>query len=75
MPAPAEAELLRAFGTRVRRARERTGLSQEDLATKAGLHRTYVSSVERGHRNISLLNIHRLAAALEVSPSDLIAAH
>jgi len=46
--------------------RLRKGISQEKLAELAGLHRTYVSSVERGERNISLVNIHRLAEALEV---------
>lgn len=48
------------------------GLSQEELAARAGLHRTYVSSVERGERNLSLANIHRLADALGVPPSSLL---
>ena len=59
------------FGRRLREVRERVGLSQEKLAEKAKLHRTYVSSVERGKRNISLLNIERLAHALGVSMSEL----
>ncbi len=59
------------FGKKLRLVRERKGLSQEKLAELAGLHRTYVSSVERGKRNISLLNIERLAHALGVSLAKL----
>jgi transcriptional regulator with XRE-family HTH domain len=47
------------------------GLSQEALAAKAGIHRTYVGGVERGERNVGLKNILRLAAALGVHPRDL----
>ena len=47
------------------------GISQEKLAELAGVHRTFVSSVERGERNISLANIVRLARALEVAPAKL----
>ncbi|MGH4013931.1 MAG: helix-turn-helix domain-containing protein [Pseudonocardiaceae bacterium] len=65
-------QTLAAFGRRVRATRESTGLSQEQLADKSGLHRTYVGSVERGERNIALLNIIRLARALEVDPGDLL---
>jgi transcriptional regulator with XRE-family HTH domain len=54
------------FGERLRQLREKAGVSQEKLAELAGLHRTYVSSVERGKRNISLVNIERLAEALGV---------
>jgi transcriptional regulator with XRE-family HTH domain len=59
------------FGKRLRQVRERAGISQEKLAELAQLHRTYVSSVERGKRNISLLNIERLATALGVSLREL----
>lgn len=62
----------RAFGDRVREARSKVGLSQEGLAHKAELHRTYIGSVERGERNISLDNIYRLADALGVSARDLV---
>jgi transcriptional regulator with XRE-family HTH domain len=61
----------RVFGDRVRELRASTGLSQEALADVAGLHRTYVGSVERGERNISLDNIYALAAALGVPASSL----
>lgn len=60
-----------AFGHRVRTLRVVAGFSQEQLAGRAGLHRTYVSSLERGFRNVSLDNILRLAEALEVSPAAL----
>lgn len=56
----------------LRRIRTSTGLSQEELADRAGLHRTYISSIERAERNISLENIFLLARALGVEPSDLI---
>lgn len=58
------ANVFERFGTRLREIRLTKGISQERLAELAGLHRTYVSSVERGERNISLENIDRLATAL-----------
>lgn len=57
------------FGKRLKEIRTSRGLSQEALAFEAKLDRTYVSSCERGRRNISLDNIHRLAGALRVSPA------
>lgn len=59
------------FGKRLREVREEADISQEKLADLAGLHRTYVSSVERGKNNISLLNIERLAQALGVTMGEL----
>lgn len=59
------------FGKNLRKLREKAGVSQEKLAALAGLHRTYVSSIERGERNISLLNIEKLAIALCVPMRDL----
>jgi transcriptional regulator with XRE-family HTH domain len=66
-----KAEPERRFGQRVRELRERIGVSQETLANRAGIHRTYVGGVERGERNVSLRNIMRLAEALEVRPQCL----
>jgi transcriptional regulator with XRE-family HTH domain len=62
--------LRRSFGERVRSLREHRGLSQEKFAEQAGVHRTYVSSVERGQRNVGLENIHAFAVALAVSPAQ-----
>ena len=61
------------FGGNVRRFRTQRGYSQEELGERAGLHRTYVSSLERGERNVGLDNIKRLAGALGVAASDLLA--
>lgn len=61
------------FAANVRRLRVAAGLSQEALAERADLHRTYVSSVERAERNVSLENIFRLAEALGVDPRELLA--
>ena len=62
---------LAAFGSRVRAIRISIALSQEELAQRAGIDRTYVGGVERGERNLSLLNIKRLADALGVHPREL----
>ena len=59
------------FGYAVKVRREALGLTQEDLADKAGIHRTYLSDVERGTRNLSLVNIERLAAGLSILMSEL----
>lgn len=62
---------LRAFGMHVRRAREALGWSQDELASRSGLHRTYVGAIERGERNVLVLNVRRLADALRVKPAAL----
>lgn len=62
----------KTLGETVRRLRESEGISQEELADRCGLHRTYVGSVERGERNVSLANIVRLAKALKILPAALL---
>jgi transcriptional regulator with XRE-family HTH domain len=62
----------RIFAVNLRRERKKCGLSQEALADIAGLHRTYVGSVERGERNVSIDNVDRLARALGLEPADLL---
>ena len=64
---------LQALGASVRAGRLRLGLSQDAFAARIGLHRTYIGGIERGERNVSLLNICVLADALSVSVSDLLA--
>jgi transcriptional regulator with XRE-family HTH domain len=65
------ADVRERFGTAVKFRREELKMTQEDLADKAGIHRTYLSDVERGSRNLSLVNIEKLAAALTMPMSDL----
>ena len=67
-----ELELLRDFGARLRRARRDKGWSQEELAFRSGLHRTYVGSVERAERNLTLLSLWKLSDALGCSLGSLL---
>jgi transcriptional regulator with XRE-family HTH domain len=57
----------------IKQYRKLTGLSQEELGEKAGLHRTYIGSVERGERNITLDSLEKIAKALNVAPVQLVA--
>jgi transcriptional regulator with XRE-family HTH domain len=63
--------ILRRFGENVRARREAQSLSQEQLAERADLDRTYISGVERGVRNLSLISVVRIAKALKTSASEL----
>ncbi|GFD67922.1 transcriptional regulator [Alteromonas sp. KUL106] len=64
-------KLLMQFGTKIAHIRRAKGLSQEKLAEMTELDRTYISSIERGKRNVSLINIVRVAKALNCPPSEL----
>lgn len=70
----AKKSTLRLLGEEIRLRRKSLGLNQEELAEGAGLHRTFISSVERGKKNISILSLEALATSLDVSMTDLIAA-
>lgn len=63
---------LLGVGELIRQLRTESGLSQEKLAFACNLDRTYIGSVERGERNISILNLKKIAAALKVDPSKLL---
>lgn len=62
---------LKQFGERVRSLREKSQLSQEELADLVGIHRTYIGGIERGERNIGLINVFRIATALRITPAVL----
>ncbi len=67
----AKSDIRERFGFAVKDRREALGLTQEEFAERAGIHRTYLSDVERGTRNLSLVNIERLASALTLKISEL----
>ncbi len=63
--------ILLKFGSKVREERVKRGWSQEELAERVGLHRTYIGMIERAEKNITLLNIEKIAQALELKISEL----
>ena len=64
-------EICKQFGRNVRKYRKNLGISQEELADLSGLHRTYISALERGLRSISLANIQKIASALKIETYKL----
>jgi transcriptional regulator with XRE-family HTH domain len=66
-----EAQIQQRFGERVRKLRKQKGLSQEGLALACDMDRSYIGGVERGERNISIINIYRIAKALGVPAKEL----
>lgn len=66
-----KANVLVKFGERVRDLRKIQGLSQEELAFKADLHRTYIGMIERAEKNITLVNVEKIANALKVDIKEL----
>ena len=74
MPDDAPLSLLRAFGSALRARRESLGLSQEELAFRSEVHRTYISELERGLKNPSLTTLDKLASALQTDKTTLIRA-
>jgi len=67
----AKGDIRERFGFAVKDRREALGLTQEEFAERAGIHRTYLSDIERGTRNVSLVNIERVASALALRISEL----
>ena len=67
-----KSQILKQFGSKVKKLRKANGWSQDDLAKRAGLHRTYIGSIERSERNVSLINIERIAKALSGKAIDLL---
>jgi transcriptional regulator with XRE-family HTH domain len=67
-----DSDILKIFGEKVRLLRVNQNLSQEELAFRAGLHRTYIGMIERAEKNITLINIEKLAKALNVSIAELL---
>lgn len=63
-------EILIKFGQKVREERTKLGLSQEELAGRAGMHRTYIGMIERSEKNITLENIEKIAKALRINIAD-----
>jgi transcriptional regulator with XRE-family HTH domain len=64
-------DIVRDVGFRIREIREQRGLTQEQLAALADLHRAYIGQIERGEKNIGLINLEKIAKALEVDVRDL----
>jgi transcriptional regulator with XRE-family HTH domain len=64
-------DILISFGDKVRAFRKEKGISQEELAFRSDLHRTYIGMIERAEKNITLKNIEKIANALEISILDL----
>ncbi|WP_113869367.1 helix-turn-helix domain-containing protein [Brenneria salicis] len=67
-----EKQILIAVGLKIKTARLSLNLSQEELADLCGLHRTYISSTERGERNISILNIFKICKSIKIPPHELL---
>ena len=72
MYSESEQQDLKQFGNNIRNLRKARGFSQESFADAVGLHRTYMGGVERGERNVSLLNLLKIMRKLEVSSGDIL---
>ena len=65
-------DILRKFGERIREERKKLNISQEELADRAGVHRTYIGMIERAERNITIINIYKISKALKIEPYKLL---
>lgn len=66
-----DSDILKKFGERVREIRKEKGISQEQLASLADLHRTYIGMIERAEKNITLINVEKIAKALDIEIKNL----
>lgn len=69
---PKDSALVVTFAKNVRRLRRESGMSQEELADRAGLHRTYIGMLERAEKNVTIYNIEKIGLALNVEPHVLL---
>jgi transcriptional regulator with XRE-family HTH domain len=67
-----ENEFLKIIGERIRKSRKQVGISQEQLADIASLDRTYIGGIERGERNITILNLKKVADAIGIPLKDIV---
>lgn len=65
-------DIKQKLGKRIKELRVKEGYSQEEFASRCGLHRTYISDIERGERNVSVENIEKIARALKIAPDELL---
>ena len=65
-------DIKQKLGKRIKELRIKEGYSQEEFASHCGLHRTYISDIERGERNVSIENIEKIAKALKIEPNELL---
>jgi transcriptional regulator with XRE-family HTH domain len=65
-------DIIKEVGLNIRKIRQKRGLSQEKLAGLADVHRAYIGQIERGEKNIGLINLEKIAKALDVRPRDLL---
>jgi len=72
VPKDTESPFLRKVGARVKRLRDERGLSQQQLAARSGVNRVYLSGIERGIRNFTILHLTKIARALKVTPGSIL---
>lgn len=69
---PPMPNILNTIGQNIKRLRTASGMSQEAVAERSGMHRTYIGGIERGERNVSALNLEKIAKVLDVAPDELL---
>lgn len=72
MSSESDQYILQRFGQQVRTLRQRKAMSQEELAARAGVHRTYIGMIERGEKNVTIISMMKIATALDIEISELL---